>query len=417
MDNEVYASYLIPTSRVDALQKRVDKLARRIAKGKTHADFPPAITATRNIMVVMMPDGPHSIHPTKSYPVDTTYADYTWVTLRYQRPALNGWHLVAVYDWEITADGTRTCYVSPVPGQMVLSEFQEVDAGRCDHCHTNRPRTKSVLITKDFLQYKVVGTTCLHDFLGHHSPKTLIDIHSFEIGLRDLVDRPYISDGAKEAHLGVAHVLAVATMLVRKFGYVRSSDVEKTPTVTLASNYLFGRDKYAIEFRSENPILPEDSDKTILTVEWIKAQTGISEYITNLQKCVVAGAVSHKRLGILVSAAFGYQRDCERLAVAAMPKANEWIGSVGGTVQNILAKVARVRKVEGQYGTTTIITLLTTEGNTLTWFASGSQSVEAGEQWNISKSKVKKHDEFNGTKQTVVNYVKYDIIEQQQQAA
>ena len=49
--SEVYGTYLIPSSRLDGMTKLINKLARKIAKGKTHADFEPTIDPMRTVVM------------------------------------------------------------------------------------------------------------------------------------------------------------------------------------------------------------------------------------------------------------------------------------------------------------------------------------------------------------------------------
>lgn len=403
--NEVYASYRIPTSRLESLQKTVQKLANRIKKGKTEADYPPTIEATRDI--VMVSDGgiTRPINNTRVYSKDAIYIPYVWVTIKYQQPIVNGWHLIAVYDWEVTEDGKRTCFVSTVPGQMVLPMYREVEDGECDHCHTNRRRNKSMLITKRFMEYKVVGSTCIKDFLGHKNPNTFMDIFTFERTLSEYNHET--QQGAPTlAIYPVLELLTITSMMVRKYGYVKTNDWDDQPTASRVTTYLHPDTQVEREYVINN--VPSDTDKAKAegTIEWIKEQDGHTDYMSSLQKCIEAGAISHKRFGILCSAVSVYIRAIEKTIEENAPKSNEWLGEPKERLLGIIASVKRVRYINGQYGTTTIITLITGSGDTLVWFASGDIDVEQYDVWRFDAT-VKKHDEFRGTKQTVVSRVKF----------
>ena len=417
MDNTVHATYRIPSSRVEGLTSVIEKLARRIVKGKTHADFPPAIEATREMIYV------RDLNKTRPYNAETVYSpkaeyiSYTWVTIKYQRPVINGWTLVAVYDWEVTPDGTQTCYVSTVPGQMVPPELRNPESGQCDHCNTNRRRNKSMLVTKDFLDFKVVGSTCVKDFLGHKSPNSLIDVFSFEMSIREMSEEePAIGGNPEMALYPSPLILQLSAMFVRMFGYVKTrNDDYATSTASNIHMWLHPYTNEERKFARDNVPTQDDIDVGKHTAEWILRQDNSMDYFDSLQKCVNAGAISHKRVGILASGVSGYQRAVARAMDNATPKANEHLGEIGKRLKDITATVKMVRVVDGYYGETTIITLLTPEGNTLVWFASGSHDVEQGECW-VFDGTVKKHDTFNNTNQTVVNRVKYTTTKQEMAA-
>lgn len=407
MENNVHASYLIPVSRFDKLEKAVKKLARKVVNGKTAAEFPPEIEATHEVVMVWEGGIMRPFNPSKAYSIAAEFVPYFWVTLKYSRPILNGWHLVAVYDWEITDDGKRTCYVSTVPGQMVLPEHRDVEDGRCDHCHTNRRRNKSMLVTKDFMDFKVVGSTCVKDFLGHATPNSFIDCYKFEQTIERLSNGSY-AGGATIAHYPVKGILELSAMFIRLFGYVKAGDWEKVPTVDGIKSWINPTSETEKAFKADNA--PNESDINVaeLTAKWIAEQSNASDYMENLQKAVKAGAISPKRFAIVASSVFVYQKSREDAEKAGAPVCNEWLGEVKERLKGLVADVERVRYSDGYYGTTTIITLRTPQGHTLVWFASGNKEVERNDTWTFDGT-VKKHDEYNGTKQTVINRVNYQV--------
>ena len=123
----VYGSFLIPADAVPRIEAAVTKLAKRITAGKTVADIAPAVIAKRDHFVPRRDGG----------------ADpYSWVTLLYAMPRVEGWTLQAVYDWERAPDGSVTCYTSNVPGVSVPESLRTVEAGRCDHCGIKRDRKR-----------------------------------------------------------------------------------------------------------------------------------------------------------------------------------------------------------------------------------------------------------------------------------
>jgi hypothetical protein len=402
MDNTVYATFLIPQSRLEAMQSSVDKMARRVSKGKTAAEFPPAIEATREVLMVWEKGSRTFYNPAKTYSDRAEIIPFVWVTLKYAQPILNGWKLLAVYDWEITADGTRTCYVSKVPGEFLLPSQHDCEDGRCDHCNTNRRRNKSMLIAKDYIEFKVVGSTCIKDFLGHATPNSFVEFYNFEREVSDYSEVRYQGGGASEAYIPVAEVMATASFFTRQFGYVRAGDYDNLSTADRVRLQLWPARDTVI-------ITPTDDDRDIakFAAEWVMTQDGSkSEYMDNLQKAIRAGAISAKRVGIVVSAVYAYQRHLERVAADSGPKCNEYLGEPKTRLKGIAATVERVRYSEGFYGTTTIVSLRTPMGHSLVWFASGYLDVQVNDVWVIDGT-VKDHKEYNGTRQTVVTRVKY----------
>ena len=416
MDNTVHGTYLIPTSRVESLDKTITRLANKINKGKTHADFPPTMVVVKEVVMVHDNGRSRLFSPTTVYSKKAEYVPYTWVEIKYQRPILNGWTLVCVYDWELTDDGKRTCYVSPVPGQMVPPEFRNVESTECDHCNAKRYRKQSYLVTKNFLDFQVVGSTCLKDFLGHRSPKSFIDVFSFELALRSYQDEFVFGGDATNALIPVLDTLEVAAMMIRKYGYVKAKDYDGLPTGNRVSSYLFPYTDDEKRWAAANQPTDKDCEIGQETSDWILEQDTGNDYMDTLNKCISAGAISHRRLNILVSSVIVYQRAMDKVREDSIPKANEHVGAVKERLRMIDAIVTRVHHGEGYNGDYTVINLISIEGNTFVWFASGYKEIDSGEHW-LFDGTVKEHDEFRGTKQTKITRVKYDLLNQAECAA
>ena len=390
MDSEFYGSILVPGDRLADLESAVAKMARRIEKGKTVADYAPTIEAVRD----------HFIPRKDGEGVDP----YHWVTVRYQTPAQEGWHLVAVYDWEVGPDGSRTCYTSPVPGQMVLSEYREAEPGQCDHCNINRARKKAMLITKDFLDYMVVGTSCIKDFLGHKSAASFVDLFTFHKMIANVRNSGF--SGQPEAYLKAVEVVTAASMYVRQHGYVKAGSWDDTPTADRVRRHMFPG---ILRGTLDVPTV-EDEQFALDAIEHIRSQGFSSDYIENCVKALDAGWTTEKRIGLLASIPGVYKAHRERQEANKGPTLNEYRGEIKERLRGVQATVQRVRYTEGMYGTTSIITLKDGEGRTLIWFASGYHEPETGEQWTLDGT-VKAHNEFKGTLQTVLTRVKYTETE------
>jgi len=399
MNNAVYATYLIPQARFAAMEAAVKKLARKVDSGKTAAEFPPVIEATREVLMVWENNHLRSFFdPAKEYRKGVEIVQYIWVTLKYARPVLNGWELLAVYDWEVTEDGSRSCYVSAVPGAFLLPEQHECEDGRCDHCNTKRVRNKAMLITKEYMEFKVVGSTCIKDFLGHATPNSFVDCYNFEMEVDRLTDTSY-AGGPAIAIIPVKHVMALSAAFIASHGYVKADEIGSTADSV--------RSQIFPSVHTE-VVVPSEDDYTTakLAADWVMKQDPASDYISNLQKAIGAGAISPKRIGVVASAVYAYQRYLERVAADNAPKCNEYIGNIKERLKGITATVERVRYTDGLYGTTTIVTLRTPLGHVLTWFATGNLDVQVNDVWKLDGT-VKDHKEWNGTLQTVLTRVKY----------
>lgn len=92
----------------------------------------------------------------------------------------------------------------------------------------------------------------------------------------------------------------------------------------------------------------------------------------------------------------------DNMQIAEITESN-WVGEVGEKIE-IDVTVDSVRTVNGYYGTTYLYKLIDTDGNDLTWFAT-RPALDGLTNIKI-KGTVKKHDEYNGNKQTLLTRVK-----------
>lgn len=89
----------------------------------------------------------------------------------------------------------------------------------------------------------------------------------------------------------------------------------------------------------------------------------------------------------------------------AAPQPSNWVGNLGEKMEmEMEVEVDSVRCVTGYYGDTYLYKILTKTGDQLTWFA--SRPALDGIKKAKLKFTIKKHDEYNGVKQTMITRAK-----------
>ena len=240
MSNTTYATYLIPSSRLEGLKKSVNRMANKINKGRVKAEFVPELKECKSIIMVVRENVTKLFQydPLKEYDGDYQLVSYTWVTLHYPMPIESDWQLLAVYNWDLDlATDTHVCYTHRIDDIPLLKEHQNVEYGRCDHCNVNRARSKAMLITKNFIQYKVVGTSCLNDFIGQKTATSLISMYDFILDIRNIISEP-CSNIANISLFPVREVLELAKIEIDQNGWVKSGSTDECgyPLVTTSDN-------------------------------------------------------------------------------------------------------------------------------------------------------------------------------------
>lgn len=329
-------------------------------------------------------------------------------------PKLNGWNFIATLDFD-PAVGlvTRT-----VPGFEGKIDRSALKAQHCDHCNTDRYRKATYLLRHDDGRTTQVGSTCIKDFLGQaFSPSFVYASDSDE-----LADELGFSFGGRgDRDYDVDTILAVAWAAVTEYGFVKSDAGEYgygVPTKHRITQVLGDLPTHAgaraevEEVRAKlQPLAEKAKGQAKLIRDFILSDSfsGSSEYVVNLKTVAAAERVSAKHFGLLASApqawARSVERDLKRQAERAEIK-NEFFGEVKDKVE-LTVRVKAIRGIEGQYGTTALYTLVTDDGHLAKWFSSNWGLGEEVNNHSFKiKATVKGHDEYNGTKSTVITRAK-----------
>ena len=377
-------TYSFPSARLGAARDLIDKANRRLDKYGIAEQF----TFDTGLRVVDRPDGRHD--------------EIATITLNRPVISLGGWQFAGSHDF--TPDGRVVHHwASPEAASAVLDNH-------CDFCGLNRSRGKVFTVTDAAGETKQVGSNCLEAFLGV-KPQGLWALDS-EINLDALedaaVDGPTAHGGSE---VFPAEDLIVASLAASDDGraYVSKGQASREDPSTgdavrgawvelLATGDNPGRRALARE---------------ILT--WVAAQDADQEgdYIGNL-KAVLAGEdrwVAAKHVAIAASSVSAYrnaQEREERDRAAAERRANRvsgFIGEKGEKIDGLEATVTGTRSWEGEWGTTTLVSLRSADGHTVKWFASGGKEYEAGTKVTV-KATIKGHDNYDGDDQTIITRAK-----------
>jgi hypothetical protein len=402
----------IPEENVTTLFEKLAKLNRRAAK----LDCP--LVACEEIARELRPyhrcDNPDRC--------SNEYCEVSrlWITFRIEgaAPKLAGWEFVA----SLSHEQEGGVFISAVPGESIPVEFRNVRPGRCDHCNAVRRRRDTFVVRNEETgEHKVVGRQCVADFLGGQDPKRIASyltaLWVFMAGLGD--EEGFGGGGSYVYHWDVERMLAVASMFVRTCGWLGRSKAREwdrhDATADLTLDHLIGpgaratAEEWELFRANEAAISGSDQDKARKILWWAGetffGRTDLSDYEHNLV-VALSGSVTAKTLGVAASAVVAYDRAMVRLAER---KARENSPSrhlhAPGKRFDFKAEVTMVRWVEGDYGTTTVLKFRDSDGNVLTWFASGSKDIEVGQSFAI-RATVKKHDNYRGEDQTVITRAK-----------
>lgn len=310
----------------------------------------------------------------------------------------------ATLTWDPEAGLITRC----APGVTEISR-DGLREGWCDHCKTDRARLNTYLVINNATgEHRQVGSTCIKDFLGWTAMPVFLDTDS----VTDDVESTLGGGGYAERRWTVDTALAVAWAAVQAYGFVPAGSYDGCPTKHVVAAALDPRtpaDRQLAE--ALRPYVADAAQQAKTIREWILSDAfgGSSEYVINMKAVIGADSVGARNLGLVASApqawARGMERDLIRRAQAA-EIVNEHIGAPKDKI-TVTVTIKSIRYVENAYGTSTVYTLLTTDGHLLAWFATRSALGDKtdGTQYKITAT-IKGHEEYQGTKRTKITRAK-----------
>lgn len=419
-------TFQVPACNLDELRKHVDRLNRKAAKLKLapitltigdsfKAEFVVPWSRDEEREIARMMSAGLAAPENKRVTL-TAYQ----VTVTGQAPKLDGWRLVAVLDHLIGGAGT---IVNVVPGETVNVEAYTSGKPVCDHCKTTRARKDTVLVRHDDGRELRVGKTCLKDFLGGHaSPEVLAHSAQFLKQIREMAGGfGAVRDFSGRYHINTPVFLAYVAKEIRERGFVsRKMANEKNAgldAANIANPVLSTADiasttmSIVAEFQREGKaapahLIPTEADFATgkAALEWCKTMAGIGDFATNLRTLAKAELpeVEPRHLGLLAAGVNSYIKDQEIASTRVKYGESKHVGEVGKRFDLVLT-VRKVRWFPGDYGGRYLVSFGDADGNLFTWWTGEnlSDNVEPGKTFEV-RGTVKKHEDYKGTKQTVL---------------
>ena len=103
----------------------------------------------------------------------------------------------------------------------------------------------------------------------------------------------------------------------------------------------------------------------------------------------------------------GAKDKIDNLLAGTQPQeTSEWIGEAGDKLTDLKVQLVRKYSFDGKFGTTTVYTFRTEDGDLLTWFSSTFQPYDVNDWMKIKTTTIKDHNEYKGVKSTVITRAK-----------
>lgn len=333
-------------------------------------------------------------------PFGTPVKEKIWdITVNYEIPIIDGWKVVG--NRELVND---IVVLNTIDTESDLSSYNKSNKIYCEHCGTNHKRKKSILIknvnTGTIIE---VGTACLKDFI----PVPLKSILYFsDLELLDNEDNKFWSNDRVYSY-NTKDILTVTSALIRKYGYTSNQKAYEYDTVSTSDCVkIYFNDKERIKIE----ITDTDKETADTVIEYFKG-LDINEYLnnnymSNLIKLLSSDYVDFKHFGYVCSAIPSYERIIEKEKKKTDNKKSEFVGNVKDKLQNIEVELTGRKLIDGYYGVAQMLTFKDNDGNIYVSFYTGKNDYEDYVNEKVSLSgTIKKHNDFNGIKQTILNRI------------
>lgn len=378
---------LLTLAEYEATQDKIAKLNKRaIKRGWT------GTIAVTGVKVTKTDTLPNGLEVTQEF-IDTEITGTP--------PSYEGWTFLAKVEWD--ADSGLVVYSAPGASNIDRAKLVE---NACDHCKINRSR-KHIYVVVDANGNQIqVGSTCLKDFLGWNVNPVWIDTS-------DVSEDSLFGEGGyghTDPTYSTETVLAAAWAAIQEFGFQRADSTSPTKyTVATVLNPVTPKERKISA--QVAPHIPESMQMASLIREWIlsDAFNGDSDYVINLKNIAGGNFVRFRNFGFLVSAPQAWAKAMDRDLVRRQEAANTvsaWNGQVGDKLE-ITVTLKSIRGISSDWGESDLYTFEGVEDHQVyKWFSSRVIFREVTDEPIQIKGTVKKLDEYNGIKSTVLTRVK-----------
>lgn len=384
----------VASYRMAELQKRVDSFNRKADKlSMAHMSIVIHKTYEKEVNVCV---GEVEGEPVMSR-FTVTLND---VTIEGAIPMVGGWSIQSRV--EQVEPGLNFVFTNPVFEEKPEQRTMDM---HCDHCGHKRQRKQVFVLVNEQGEQKVVGHTCLKDFIPNAGVEdvmayiqALVTVNEYkEDEDFDRCPRDWQGYERDEA-------LAEAVVLIKKFGYVSKKMVEENPMLmsTASDMGAFGAKRREllypqIELEAARPIVAE-------ILEWVNANEDPSEFWHNVRIAVRSEVTRVKLFAYLAAAVMMFNKS--KMKPTPTGAVSQYVGKVGEKIELTNVKVGRVTAFEGASGYWVFAHNMELEdGSKLVWFASKRVF---GENSVVEKmiGTVKDQKESRGVKETILTRCK-----------
>lgn len=351
-------------------------------------------------------------------------------------------YLQPVVDFDVRGEAPRVgpyrflAEVERTPGGNLISGVGGVEIGdlgrewdgRCEHCHKPRGRTKAYVVEHaETGERKIVGKSCLRDYVGTDMPAGAIAMFQWEREPLGGDDETW-GGGYTPWYESTRYVIAAARAAIALWGWRPNSardGADRTTSGYISLLWSCGKEREVHKFEIDSLLgeMKLRADEYVRVADaiiaWAAAMQPRGDYEHNLKIALASDSVGSKTFGLVVSACAAFDKQkavveerAERAKrEAEQAAASRWYGQEGVRYRGVDLTVEATRAMpDNGFGPSVLYTLRTVDGALLKWFTGcaprkAGKRIERGDTF-LADFTVKRHGEFRGAQETTVSRVK-----------
>lgn len=412
-----HGRYIIPVVNLPELQAKLTKLNRRATRiGCEPVGYVELARRMESVSHQVQHDegGGHQ---------ETKTREVAEIQIHGTSPRLAGWEFIGrievVQAKEPGSEPVTLLYAAP--GKQIPQACRD-QPHHCDHCNTLRIRRDTYIVAQaETGETKRVGRNCLRDFLGHKDPN---QIAAFLQEIHDLIAHvrgDHSGAGWSDPMLPLTMLLPQTIAIVRVLGWMSAKQAQRMmdegrghpdTTATILRDIInpfkqsvgSGERERLIRLREQCAVIPQDEAAAPAVLEFMKQAGDGTDFWFNLNTVARIGASPVKQWGLLTAAVGMWFKEQGKLQAKARIN-NEFLPHELGAKIVLQVTLNKVMIFNNNFGDTHLHTFRDAENHAITWWSSRGKIGNEGDALLI-KGTIKKFEERNGYKQTVLTRVK-----------
>jgi len=349
----------------------------------------------------------------------TIEVPYVTIDVEGESPVISGWTFVARFEFSEEFG----LLIKKVSKNATIPSFYLKDNGNshlCEHCLSNRKRRKAYLVQHSMLgTWRQVGSSCVKDFTGHVSPEKLARYWAIMEDLEGINEEDWDLGRGSQEEIGEFYLgdyLTRVATITKAEGFISKAKASQDlgiATAVDALNWMHAKTPSAKKHYEHFIIDQEDADLAQEAIQWAKEiadeEAWDNEFKFTLRNIARAGTVPSYHVGqagYMIEAykkAMGYIEEKKQRAEKTQT-IEYYPAEIKDRVDLSDLKLVFHTTFDTQYGITHLYKF-TDEKHVFVWFASSGQGLVEGQVVSM-KATIKKFEEFQDTKQTIITKAK-----------